>query len=69
MKQFFIVLVALFRFLGELIAVLIKFLVFLILSPYTIFQCLKRVFTHRSFKQGWFKFTWIWGAYWNNFNS
>jgi len=68
MKQLFIVLIAFLRFVGELIAVLIKFLVFVVLSPFTFWRCIVHIWKHRSFKQGWFKFSWIWGAYWNKFN-
>jgi len=68
MKQLFVILTKFLQLLGELSVVLVKFLVFLILSPITLARCVPRAWRHKSFKVGREKFSWIWGAYWKNFN-
>ena len=64
MKQLFKIMVAFFHFLGHVIVITGKFLIFLLISPITIFRCIPYMWRKKSFRAGWLKFSWIWDAYW-----
>lgn len=64
MKQLFKIMVALFHFLGQLIVVIGKFLMFVLVSPFLIPRCIGYMWRKKSLRAGRLKFMWVWDAYW-----